>query len=154
MSLNITSALACKTNENNYINNIFDTNSILKERFLEKTTTPELTFKIKSNSFNTNEFTAWLNELLEKNSGEMVLSLETSDAGKRFTDTLALIEEKLNISITIQRERTALESNAKENECVVAVDLLIRRNHTSEDFIEVRVAIVGNVGKLKFSLSD
>ena len=139
-------------NENclNQINNIFDSALISKELIAGKRDTPQLTFITKSNKFNTDELTIWLTELLEKNNGEMIITLETSNNGKQLGDSLEKIEKELEISITILRERKSLESQANENcqQCSYVIDFLIRKNHNFDDFIEVRVAIVGNVGKV------
>ena len=141
-------------NENclNQINNIFDSSSTSRELLEQKCDAAQLTFTTKSNTFNTNELTGWLAELLEKNNGEMILTLETTNNSKKLSEALKNIEKKLEISITILREKKCFESqdneNNEQNKCVI--DFLIRRNHNSDDFIEVRVAIVGNVGKYLF----
>jgi hypothetical protein len=148
--LHYKSIAMAKKSENclNHISNIFEPVLVSKESVSNKSDAPELTFFTKSNKLNTNELTSWLTELLEKNNGEMILTLETTDNGNQLLESLTSVERQLDISITILRERKSSESQADENNdrTNYVIDFLVRKNHNNDDFIEVRVAIVGNVG--------
>ena len=138
------------------LSNIFETTPILKEASSEKSNFSNIYFVIKSDKFDVENLKNWLADKIAKSNGETVLSLESSELGKRLTDALSSIEQQLNVSITILRERENIEqsSQAKENNIPTnyIVDFLIRKKHNNDDFIEVRVAIVGNVDSGKSTL--
>ena len=142
------------------INNLFEASPQLalscKEAFADpKSNAAKIHFIIKATKYDVDSLKNWLAEKLSKSNGETVLSMETSDIGTRLIDALAPIEHALNVSITILRERENIESQSKENTVQASnyvVDFLIRRKHNADDFIEVRVAIVGNVDAGKSTL--
>lgn len=80
-------------------------------------------------------------------------------------NTLLSLEKKLNISVILLRERTVEplknETNTNTNsvqnteanaDSLLVREYLLRRNFQSDDFMEVRVAVVGNVDSGKSTL--
>lgn len=90
-----------------------------------------------------------------------LLTQEELDAS---VQTLMSLEKPLNVTANLLRERTNLNTNGKNVDSVASTasissqatrfarEYLLRRNYGDEDFIEVRVAVVGNVDSGKSTL--
>ena len=104
---------------------------------------------------------------LEKSHGELILSIGISEADQSgLTEaeldasslTLSSLVDRLELSVSMLRQRAAnADSSAARaanasTEGKFVRDYLIRRQMVEEDFIEVRVAVVGNVDSGKSTL--
>jgi GTPase len=115
----------------------------------------DISFTINSIKYTIAELSPWLSGLLDENNGEVILTAETTRGGKSLGEALSAVEKQLNISINVLRERHNSENQQQEQQQQqpsFIVDFLIRRRYDSGDFIEVRVAIVGNVDSGKSTL--
>jgi GTPase len=119
-----------------------------------------------------------MQKLLEIGNGETIITLGQVDCGltpeemNASAETLLSLEKPLDISVNLLRERNSTHSKSTDEKTFpMEVDInkqpqsntlnaankitreyFLRRNYDNDDFIEVRVAVVGNVDSGKSTL--